>query len=253
MIYLGCTEAESSVFADLGKIRLHEWGQLKSHWIWVNRVLMAPCSEGTLISDSASSLPSQIHDTGLVPSSIGDVGPIAHHVNSFCQYSLLEYMYCIPVKLAVACVTITTIIAKKWNWGHFAKVDQVSRGSLTLGLIHRSDIIYTTISEGRGVNPGGWGSRPPDFGQGGSWGSWTGRKILLYIIIYRKCVRKWWLLMGNIITCPETAVNSQFLPGKSNFFVKLPRKSKFFGNLPWKIEIYCEITWKISKFYVNLP
>jgi len=45
----------------------------------------------------------------------------------------------------------------------------------------------------------GWESRPPQilgrgWGRGGSWGSWTGRKILLYLIMYRKCVRKWWLL-----------------------------------------------------------
>src|SRR6218665_273505 len=42
----------------------------------------------------------------------------------------------------------------------------------------------------RGVNPGGvGGSRPPDFGQGGcGGGSWTGREILLYLIMYRKCV-----------------------------------------------------------------
>ena len=55
----------------------------------------------------------------------------------------------------------------------------------------------------RVVNPEGLGrSRPPDFGQGGrgrvaggrrggSWGSWTGREILLYLIMYRKYVRKW--------------------------------------------------------------
>jgi len=43
---------------------------------------------------------------------------------------------------------------------------------------------------------GGWGSRPPDFGQGWSWevaegsgGSWTGREILLQLILYRKYVR----------------------------------------------------------------
>ena len=47
-----------------------------------------------------------------------------------------------------------------------------------------------------GVNPGGWGRDPPDFGQGGrgvvggSQGSWTGRKILVYLIMYRKYVRK---------------------------------------------------------------
>jgi len=45
--------------------------------------------------------------------------------------------------------------------------------------------------------------------------------------MYRKCVRKWRLLKRNRITCPETVVNCQFLPGKSNFFVKLPKNRKF--------------------------
>ena len=38
------------------------------------------------------------------------------------------------------------------------------------------------------------GSRPPDFGQGGRAGrrgSLGGREILLYLIMYRKYVRKW--------------------------------------------------------------
>jgi len=117
---------------------------------------------------------------------------------------------------------------------------------------------------------GGWGVATPQILGRGSWGvsrgSWTGRKILLYIIMYRKCFRKWWLLKRNRITCPETAVNCQFLPEKSNFFVKLPKKSKFFRNFPWKIEIFSEITWrnwnlkidflwnclKKSKFFGNL-
>ena len=45
------------------------------------------------------------------------------------------------------------------------------------------------------VNPGGWGSRPPDFGQGsrggGAGGALTGHKILVYLFMYRKYVRKW--------------------------------------------------------------
>ena len=61
--------------------------------------------------------------------------------------------------------------------------------------------------------------------------------MLLYLIMYRKYVRKWRLLKRNRIICPEVAVNEQFLPGKSNFF-KLPEKSKFFENLPEKIEIF---------------
>ena len=52
-----------------------------------------------------------------------------------------------------------------------------------------------------GVNPGGWGVATPQIlGRGsrggsqvGSWGSWTGHKILLYLIMYRKYmyVQKW--------------------------------------------------------------
>src|SRR6218665_2452157 len=75
---------------------------------------------------------------------------------------------------------------------------------------------------------GGWGSRPPDFGQ-------RGREIL-YLIMHRKYVRKWRLLRRNRIICLEVAVNGQFLPGKSIFF-KLPEKIEFFLNLPGKIEL----------------
>src|SRR6218665_2459076 len=45
---------------------------------------------------------------------------------------------------------------------------------------------------------GCWGVATPRFWAGGSWGSsgvagglWTSRKILLYLIMYRKYVRKW--------------------------------------------------------------
>ena len=40
-----------------------------------------------------------------------------------------------------------------------------------------------------------------------------GREILLYLIIYRKYVRK-----RNKIICPEIAVNGKFLPGKWKLF-----------------------------------
>jgi len=45
-------------------------------------------------------------------------------------------------------------------------------------------------------------------------GSWTGREKLLYLIMYRKNVRKWLLLKRNRIICPVVALNEQFLPGK---------------------------------------
>src|SRR6218665_2240362 len=69
---------------------------------------------------------------------------------------------------------------------------------------------------------GAEGHEPPDFGQGGrregagrvaggSLESWTGREILLYLIMYRKYFRKWLLLKRNRIICPEVAVNGEFL------------------------------------------
>ena len=47
----------------------------------------------------------------------------------------------------------------------------------------------------RGVNPGGvGGSRPQILGRGSWWevaGGRGGRELLLYVIMYRKYVRKW--------------------------------------------------------------
>ena len=62
---------------------------------------------------------------------------------------------------------------------------------------------------------------------GGSLGSWTGREIL-YLIMYRKYVRKWLLLKINRIICPDVAVNEQFLPGKSKFGLNCLKESKSF-------------------------
>ena len=109
-------------------------------------------------------------------------------------------------------------------------------------ILYTTEIVLTTNLVCIGVNPGEIGGRdPPDFGQGGSWWgvvggrrgeSRTGRKILFYLIMYRKYVRKWWLLKRNRIIWPEIAVNSQFLPGTTKFSLKSPKKSKFFENLP---------------------
>src|SRR6218665_2355570 len=62
-------------------------------------------------------------------------------------------------------------------------------------------LCYSKVHDDIGVNPGGWGSRSLRFWAGGcggsrggargTEGSWTGRKILLYVIMYRKYVRKW--------------------------------------------------------------
>ena len=55
----------------------------------------------------------------------------------------------------------------------------------------------------------------------------------------------------NRIICPRLAVNGQFLPGKSKFFMKLPEKSKFFENLPGKIDFF-KLPEKTTLFE-NLP
>ena len=47
-------------------------------------------------------------------------------------------------------------------------------------------------------------------GRRGSLGSWTGREILLYLIMYRKYVRKWLLLKRNRIIWPEVAWKINF-------------------------------------------
>jgi len=94
--------------------------------------------------------------------------------------------------------------------------------------------------------------------EGGAGGSWTGREILLYLIMYRKYAWKWWLLKGYRVICPEVAVNGQFLAEKSKKF-KLPekieifqkfawKKLEFLENLPEKIEIFRKFAWKKSKF-----
>ena len=132
-------------------------------------------------------------------------------------------------------------------------------------------IAYPTID----VNPGGLGgSRPPDFEHGKSWGlqggsrEWgrggstdRGRVIKYYYILSctcRKYVWKWWLSRRNRIIYPEIAVDSQYLPGKSKFFLKLPKnqnlseicleKSNFLVKLPEKKSIV-----RKSKFLVKLP
>src|SRR6218665_2536245 len=95
-------------------------------------------------------------------------------------------------------------------------------------VFHEHPLLCCPTTEHRRQSWGFGGRDPPNFWKG----SWTGRKLLLYLIMYRKYVRKWRLLKRNRIICSEIAVNSQFLPGKSEFFVKLPKKSKFFGNVP---------------------
>ena len=66
---------------------------------------------------------------------------------------------------------------------------------------------YYFAAYSMGVNLGGLGGHDPQIlGRG----SWTVREILLYLIMHRKYVRKWWLLKRNRKFCPEAAVNGQF-------------------------------------------
>jgi len=74
----------------------------------------------------------------------------------------------------------------------------------------------------------------------------------VYAYVYRKYVRKWWLLKRNRIICPKVAVNKQFLPGNRNFSKICLKKSKFFKNLPGKIDFFKNCLKK-SKFLGNLP
>ena len=104
-----------------------------------------------------------------------------------------------------------------------------------------------------------WGLRgrfPHILGKG-SWevsgGSWTGREILLYLFMYRKYVRKWWLLKRNRIICPEVAVSGQFLPGKAKKLLWNCFKSRIFSyNLPRKIEMFWWNCLKNRNFFGNL-
>ena len=127
---------------------------------------------------------------------------------------------------------------------------EISLDSALFFIVHASYFIW--------INDFGWE------GRGGRTGGRGGRKILLYLIMYRKYVPKWWLLKRNRIIWPELAVHSQF---KSKFSVKSPKieifrkfalnyqiflwnylkKSKFFGNLPWKIDFLWNC--KKSKFF----
>ena len=84
---------------------------------------------------------------------------------------------------------------------------------------------------------------------------WMNEWMNEYLIMYRKYVRKWWLLKRHRIICPEVhvAVNEQFLNGKSKFFVKFHEKIKFLLKFAWKNRIRFKITMEKSKFFENLP
>ena len=104
----------------------------------------------------------------------------------------------------------------------------------------------------RGVNPEGVGGVvTPRFWAGG-------REILLYFIMYRKYVRKWWLLKRNRMICPEAAVNGQFCQLKfcceiawknQNFSEICMEKSNIFGEIAWKNQNFSEICLEKSKYF----
>ena len=87
-------------------------------------------------------------------------------------------------------------------------------------------------------------------GRRGSLESWTGREILLYLIMYRKYAWKWLLLKRNRIICPEVAVglNGQCFAWKIDFFNCL-KKSKFSEIFLQNSISFCKIAWK----FWNLP
>jgi len=67
-------------------------------------------------------------------------------------------------------------------------------GAETFLKLYSSILYIDYCMTGASILGGLGGSRPPDFGQGRSWGrrgSWTGREVLLYLSLYRKYVRKW--------------------------------------------------------------
>ena len=82
------------------------------------------------------------------------------------------------------------------------------------------------------------GVATPIFWTGESWGSWTGREILLYVIMYWKYVRKRWLLERNRIILHRSSCKWPIFAWKIEFLVKLLEKLKFFENLPAKVEIF---------------
>jgi len=146
-----------------------------------------------------------------------------------------------------------------WTWSHFENATG-NKTMIVISLQKRLNRQIPRLQEHQSW--WGWGSRPPPqfwaggvagWSQGGREGLWTGREILLYLTIYRKSVKKWWLLKRNRIICQEVAVNGQFLP--EILFKKLNclKNRKFSKNFPGKSKFFSEIAWKKSKFFVNLP
>jgi len=106
----------------------------------------------------------------------------------------------------------------------------------------------------RGINPGGLGvSRPPRFWAGGrreSQGVVDGSgNIIISYHVQEVC--------SKVVNFEEKynnlPVNGQFLPRKSNFFLKLPEKIEICRKFAWKKQnIFVKLPEK-SKFFGNLP
>ena len=120
----------------------------------------------------------------------------------------------------VRITSLATIIASRYeihNWMRTCKMNSKRNHSKLLRILGHTLLGYEETAT-RGVNPGGWGSRPQILRRGVAGGrrgvvdgSWN---IIISYIMYWKYVRKWWLLKRYRIICPEVAVNEQFLPGK---------------------------------------
>src|SRR6218665_1517691 len=90
------------------------------------------------------------------------------------------------------------------------------------------------------------GGRNPQILRWGSQGSWTGRKILLYLIMYRKIV-------PNRVICPEIAANSQFLPGKSHFLLSCLKSRNISNIFLENLKFFVKLSEKNRNFSVTCP
>jgi len=104
----------------------------------------------------------------------------------------------------------------------------------------------------------GLGGRDPRFWAGVVVGSQVvvdGSWILLYLIMYRKYVWKWWLLKRNRIICPEVAVGPilTIFAWKIKKFLNCLKKIAIFRKFAWKIQNFLWNCLKKSKFFGNVP
>ena len=92
--------------------------------------------------------------------------------------------------------------------------------SFYLGL-HYTHFLSIQVLPGASIM-GKLGSRLPDFGQGG-------REILLYLIMYRKYVRKWWFLKRNNLS--RSSCKWPIFAGKIGNFCEIVSKIEIFREI----------------------